>query len=412
LIQLFPSEKVAIEKYFKDVKKVASHFGKNMMLKSAPPFLDSFLNLFESKDNIQTTKDYMNAHFKDEKLKSLLVSQWGDYGLPPAMSSFGIHALIAEHYMGGGYYPVGGAGRIAESIEPIISEKGGEFLLSHEVTEILCKDGKAVGFKVKNLHTREENHTKEFYSPVVISDAGAYNTYMKLIPKSVPISFRSDLEKIMQAQPTLSCVTLYIGFSDDPRKLGFKGENYWMYSDYDHDRNFENRKTWMESGEVSGLYLSFPSLKDPEAKAHTAEIIAFSDYEPFAKWKDQPWKKRDDDYKKLKEKISLSLIDYVEKRFPGFKNLIEYTELSTPLSNEYFTGHHNGNIYGLPCVPERFQKGKAPWCSVRTPRDGLYRVGADASSPGVTGAMMGGMACALMLMDGINIIRLFAGKGD
>ena len=410
LVNLFPEEKSSIEKYFLDVKKVAGHFGKKMMLKLAPPFLDSFFNLFESKDSIQTTKDYMDSHFKDPKLKSLLVSQWGDYGLPPSLSSFAIHSLIVEHYINGGYYPVGGAGKIVESIEPIILEKGGEILLSHEVTEILCKDGKVTGVRVKNLHTREEDNTKEFYSDIVMSNAGAYNTYIKLIPDSVEITFREDLIKFMKDSPNLACVTLYLGFSEDPRKLGFKGENYWIFSNYDHDKNFSNRKSWVESKDVTGLYLSFPSLKDPESKTHTAEIIAFCDYESFEKWKDQPWKKRDEDYQKLKKEISESLLNYVEKIFPGFNDLIEFSELSTPITNEHFTGHFQGNIYGIPCVPERFHKGKSPWCNIKTPIEGLYLVGADASSPGVTGAMMGGMAAALTQMDGLNIFRILAGK--
>ena len=59
------------------------------------------------------TGDYLQAHFRDPKLRALLVSQWGDYGLPPAKSSFAIHATIAQHYFAGASYPVGGAGSIA-----------------------------------------------------------------------------------------------------------------------------------------------------------------------------------------------------------------------------------------------------------------------------------------------------------
>ena len=39
-----------------------------------------------------------------------------------------IHTLIAKHYMYGGYYPIGGASRMAETIIPKF-KTGGEVLL-------------------------------------------------------------------------------------------------------------------------------------------------------------------------------------------------------------------------------------------------------------------------------------------
>ena len=43
------------------------------------------------------------------RLKAVLTAQWGNYGLPPGSSSFGIHAIVAAHYFDGAAYPVGGA---------------------------------------------------------------------------------------------------------------------------------------------------------------------------------------------------------------------------------------------------------------------------------------------------------------
>ena len=39
-------------------------------------------------------------------------------------------------------------------------------------------------------------------------------------------------------------------------------------------------------------YLSFPSLKDPRATRHTAEIIAGLPAEEFAAWRDTRWQRR------------------------------------------------------------------------------------------------------------------------
>lgn len=417
LISLFPEESEAIGNYFEDIQKVASWHGRHMMLKALPPFLDKFghaIDLLGSKSALVTTKDYLDKNFKSQKLKAILASQWGDYGLPPSLSAFAIHALIVAHYLKGGYYPVGGSGVIAQSIQKIIEEKEGRILLSREVQEILIQDGTAVGVRVKNRRKSEETKEEvieEYTADAVVSNAGAYNTYTKLIPSQHRIPFTEKLKTFADNYPLTTNVSLYIGFKDDPKKLGFQGENYWIYSSLDHDRNFMEGINWIESDRIPGAYLSFPSLKDPHAHAHTAEVIAFSDYSPFAKWKDQPWKEKDEEYQKLKESIKDRLLDYIEERFPGFKDMVEYTEVSTPLTTEHFTLHKKGTIYGLPCVPDRFREETAPWFSPVTPIKNLFLTGADAASPGMSGAMMGGISAIAHLTDGLKMIQIFREAG-
>ncbi|NJQ98229.1 MAG: hypothetical protein HC784_12770 [Hydrococcus sp. CSU_1_8] len=66
--------------------------------------------------------------------------------------------------------------------------------------------------------------------------------------------------------------------------------------------------------------------------------------------------KRDEEYKALKQRLSKALIDLVEQHYPGFAEIIDYQELSTPLTNEHFTGHYQGGIYGLAIAPERLRQ--------------------------------------------------------
>jgi phytoene dehydrogenase-like protein len=277
-------------------------------------------------------------------------------------------------------------------------------LSSTEVTEIIIKDGKAVG--VKTRHLRGEKEENEYHAPIIISGAGAYITYLRLLPEAVPISFKESLKNFYSREKMATSVCLYLGLKESPAKLGFRGENYWIYSSYDHDEMFEKRNDWVEGkDEVVGAYLSFPSLKDPKATHHTADLIAFTDYKNFAKWKEQPWKKRDEEYKALKENIANKLLDFIEKRFPGFKDLVDFQELSTPVTNEHFTSHVDGAIYGLACVPERYDKTKCPWFETKTPIEGLYLTGADVASPGISGAMIGGLATVLAIHGSGDIIK-------
>lgn len=117
---------------------------------------------------------------------------------------------------------------------------------------------------------------------------------------------------------------------------------------------------------------------------------------------------RDTDYQQLKERISQALIQQIEKHYPGFANLIEYYELSTPLTNEHFTGHNKGGIYGLPAIPERFAPQNAAWTKAETPVLGLYLTGADLYMGGIVSAMLAGITTISRFPDGVSLPQVFA----
>ncbi len=85
----------------------------------------------------------------------------------------------------------------------------------------------------------------------------------------------------------------------------------------------------------------------------------------------------------------------MESKFPGFRELVEYKEVSTPLSYE-LGGRSNGEFYGIPAVPQRF---KLKWLCHTTPIKNFYLTGTDASSLGFIGAMMGGVVTASAILE-------------
>jgi all-trans-retinol 13,14-reductase len=322
------------------------------------------------------------------------------YGLPPSESAFAIHALVVAGYLGGGYYPIGGAATIAHKVADVVTEKGGQCLTNHQVTEIITSGGRAVG-----VRTRSARHSltvdEEFRAPVVVSDAGAFTTFCHLLSADAAIPFRDDLGKRAAGH---GFVTLYLGFKGSPATLGFRGENHWIYSGYDHDALFHSRNGVLE-GQPAACYLSLQSLKDPAAAAHTGEIIAFLDYETVEAWKHAPWRNRGAEYDASKERIAEGLLTFVDRHYPGFRDLVDYCEVSTPLTVETFTGHPHGSVYGVPATPERF---RLPYLRVVTPVPNLYLTGADVASLGIVGAMMGGVVTAAHLMGPWGLFRIFA----
>jgi len=396
LCEMFPEESSAIHRYFRDTARAIDGLTARYQKKITPWPVSMFfaLNARLKQELIDsTTKAYLDKNFHSEKLKALLTSQWGDYGLPPGQSSFGIHSTIVMHYANGAYFPVGGSSSIANTIIPVIQKTGGEVLVDMAVEKIIVENGKAVGViaqKVKGEKT-------EYRASRVISNTGARETFGRLLTGEESGSIREIIEKPGKGK---SSVTVYIGFKDNPAKLGFKGENHWIYTTYDHD----SIPAQNLGSSPLGCYLSFPSLKDPEAKSHTAEIIAFADIARFESWRNGKWKKRGDDYEALKKEIEKALIGLVEKKYPGFSSMIEYTEVSTPLSIEFFTSHVEGEIYGIPSNSVR-SRLNLPF--PKTHIKNLYIAGADVFGLGIMGAMMGGLACAASCSGPAGFFKIF-----
>jgi phytoene dehydrogenase-like protein len=150
-------------------------------------------------------------------------------------------------------------------------------------------------------------------------------------------------------------------------------------------------------------YLSFPSLKNPGARRHTAEIIAPLSYSALESYGQGPWHRRGAAYDSIKTRITEALLDLVELHHPGFRDLIEYSELGTPLTFEYFTAAPSGTIYGYPATPARYKKR---WLAARTPIPNLYLTGSDVATLGIMGAVMGGVVTASCLLGPLGFLEV------
>ena len=398
----FPDEAANIDGYFREMKRIGRRFAMDLAMSGGPALLRSALRVLGvagDSTRMPTTGAYLERRFKDPRLRALVASQWGDYGLPPDRSCLGIHALTVRHYLRGAYYPEGGAAALADAVGPIVEAAGGLLLANRRVTRIIVENGRAVGVDV--AHRRGGREEAERYrAPVIVSDAGAHATYGELLPREPT---RRRLDAIEALGPSPSAVSLFLGLNESPETLGFHGENHWIYESYDHDRVFAGEG--VVDGRPEQCYLSFPSLKSAAPGGHTAEIVAFTGYERFAAWAEHPWRRRGGDYKALKARIAEGLLDLVERHHPGFRSLVAHCELATPVTVEHFTGSRAGSIYGLPATPERYRQR---WLGVRTPVPNVFLTGADTLTLGIVGVLMSGIATAGTILGPFGFFRVMA----
>ena len=396
LKEYFPSEKdhKSIDAYFKLLKEVDALGISYYAEKVIPPFLAKLIGPFLRKKvfkySDQTTLSVLKSLTDNEKLIGVLTAQYGDYGLPPSQSSFYMHALLANHYMDGAGYPVGGAGQIAETITPVIEESGGTTLFMAEVKEIIVKNNKAIGVEMMD--------GKKIFANQIISDAGIYNTFSKLLPEEV--AKQHHLQEILsKLQPSAAHMGLYIAINQSPKSLKLPKCNYWVFPDeYNHELSQERYKNI--DSDIPVAYISFPAAKDPEwQRKHpdmsTVEVIIIVPYEWFNKWENTTHKTREAAYEHLKKKVSDQLFEILYRVEPQLKGKVDFFEVSSPLSTKKYTNHQKGEIYGVSHTPERFRQ---EFLKPYTPVKNLYLTGQDVMIASIAGGLMGGVLCATAIL--------------
>ena len=395
LKQQFPDDTVAIDQYVDLVTTTTKYMAAVSQTKAMPRPLAKLMSL-SSKNKfpdyaLDSSYNVLKGLTDNEKLIAVLCGQWGDHGCPPKESVFLMHALIAGHYFNGGFYPVGGASKIAETIIPQIQVSGGDVLTYADVQEILIVDDRAVGVEMVDGHC--------LYADYIISNAGVVNTFTKLLPAAISDKF-GYRDRVQSLATSMSHGGMYIGLRGTADELQLPKTNLWIYLDQHHDENVAAlRKD--PSAPLPLVYVSFPSAKDPDFQRRhpgrsTIEIvIGPCDFEQYRQWADKTWGKRGDDYEALKADLSERMLAALYKQLPHLQGKIDYSEVSTPLSTNHFCRYKQGEAYGLAHTKARFEQ---EWLTPKTRVKGLYLTGQDLISCGVVGALMAGMVTAMSVV--------------
>ncbi len=394
LVTRFPDEEQAIDRYLELLAVVNRSMSVHAMGRVMKPWLRSaaapYLKWRTPDIMYRSTYEVLSELTGNQELIAVICGQWGDIGLPPKQSAFMAHAMIARHYLYGGFYPIGGSWRIAESIIPKIQQTGGEVFTYARVKQILVTSGSISGVEMEDGH--------RIACRCVISSAGIDNTFNDLLPTEVVQA--SGYERLLpKVRPSLAHLGVYIGLKETAEQLGLPKTNYWIYPDSDYDAALE-RFLQDREAPFPVVYISFPSAKDPDyLRRHpgtaTIEIVAPAPYEWFAEWKDRTWGKRGEDYETFKSALGERLMQHLYDKLPQLQGRVDYYEVSTPLSTDWFSGYRQGELYGLAHTAERLQQ---TWLGPRTRIPGLWLTGQDVLTCGVTGAMMAGMLTTMAMV--------------
>lgn len=405
----FPKETVAIDKFFSLVQEASGNVRNSWIaLKIVPLWFAKLLiktgiinwisNLWTGTFK-KTTLEIIQELTSDKDLQTVFSYCWGDYGTPPGESHFLMQAALNSHFYSGGYYPVGGASEIALNIIPVIERAGGKVLVRANVTEIIHNGSKVMGVKVE-----KGSETHVIQAPIIISNAGLYNTFLRLLPQHVAST--SYYHKIAtEMKPATGAMSIFIGLNASGEDLKLQRENIWAFPTNNSGSSFRDfcalSAEEAQDAEAPLMFVSFPSVKDPNWAKHpgrehksTCTIVTMSNWNWFSKWADEPLKRRGDDYEEIKKSIGERLIEQACELYPQMRNHIDFVEIGTPVTNKTYLAQPHGEIYGLDHTMERFHPMMLAKLRPETDIQGLYLTGQDIFVSGFTGALFGGVLAA------------------
>ena len=386
LKERFPDESKAIDAWFDAMERGRDAAMTILQPRALPEVLGKGLSWWKRRDIDRwcgrTTAEVVCEITSNAELAAVLTAQWPDFGGRPSQASFAMHAMIIGHYLDGAFYPVGGAGVIAEHLLPTIVSAGGDARAGVRVDSFYQKGGRVAGVTTSSGET--------IYAKKVVSTMGARETIEMLNPTDP--EHRAWADDVLELQPNLCHFSLYLGFSGDIEAAGASKSNHWLYPTGEVD------VMWTDAPDSPppSMFVSFASLKDPSHDPgpqlkHSGELLAWTDWSTVARWADSAPEDRGEDYRAFKREVEDAMFAQFRHYFPALAELVVFRELSTPLATAAITGHKQGAFYGLEVTPRRMLSEAL---RMKTPVEGLYLAGQDVLSPGIPGAMWGGLLCA------------------
>lgn len=225
--------------------------------------------------------------------------------------------MFVDNHVGGSFYPAGSTLFLPGKLEKVIEENGGDMLPEAEVARILFQDGKPRGVELTD--------GRQLFAEDIIYSGTVWNLYGKLLDPAQTTAARRQWAK--SQAPTYPSVVLYAlvdkaVIPEDTAPIEMLVGN--------PDR--------LDESEVTVYIFSIDDQTLCPPQYHTVAAIGPT----FEVWEDLS----PEEYQQKKAQEVERLTKVLERRFPGFRAGMHFSEVATPRTIERYCLKNGGAVAG------------------------------------------------------------------
>ncbi|MFQ6016030.1 MAG: phytoene desaturase family protein [Anaerolineae bacterium] len=334
----------------------------------------------------KTFAQMVDQFLLDDELKSVVSALWVYFGLPPSkISAVFWTVVMMSYFVGGGFYPRGGIGRVAQALAKGLENQGGELLLNTMAERIMVEDRRAVGVELVDVSARwlpdgrlagQEAIGERFVvtADTVVSGADARLTFERLVGEEhLPSSYRQALRRM---EPSLSLIKVALGVDMDLESAGVTHHDTIFFDTYDMDQVYHRMRAGLPEGPCD---MTVPTVTDPTLAPSGQHCLYLWNYVPFhatENWQEEG------------PPIAARMISWAGQHIPGLEEHIVVQDVTTPETMQRYVLTTEGAPYGWAFTPGQMGFNRL---QPRTPIKGLFLTGHwTTPGAGVAGVVMSG----------------------
>ena len=310
MLELFPQDSDMIESYIKSAKTFTKFDMLDTPLLRGTGFGKRFLKLLTLMKWRVPMKTYADK-FKDSFLRKIFPTILYDSPETPMLAHLNIMGNSHTQNYG---VPAGGSLEFSRAIEKRYCGLGGTVNYNLQVDRIVVENNRAVGVRLVD--------GSEHRSDIVISDVFAPTAIFGMLNgQYVDESLRRQFSKPVDDRSMGIQVFLGVArdLSTEPRALVLFLEKPVKIADREHDR-------------LDVELFGYDSSMAPDGKSVLKVLLTTS----YSFWKEL--RKQPEKYRAEKQRVSATVLEVLEKRFPRVTEQIEAVDVSTPMTMERYTG--------------------------------------------------------------------------
>jgi all-trans-retinol 13,14-reductase len=371
LTEYFPKEKGNLRTYINKIRSICD---------SIPLYNlnNNNFNIIECESFGVGAADYIRSVISDPRLQNILAGNNLMYAGNDKKTPLLIHSLISNSFIESAWRVLDGSHNLVNALVDSVNSCGGRVITNANAVRFVSKNNLINAVELKS---GEQIEAKYFISNTHPSHVLSMTSDMKIT--------RTFSYRIKSLEDTPGIFSLY---------LVFKKNTFPYFNHNFHHYNQEN--AWVsgiyELAKWPQTYVLMPNASSSSTEyAEGASVLTYMNIEELAEWTDTFTGNRGDAYEQFKKMKGITLLDSVEKQFPGIKSCVEAFYSSTPLTWRDYTGTRNGSAYGLV---KDYNKPMESVVLPRTKIPNLFLTGQNTNLHGILGVTISSVnACGQIL---------------